>query len=74
MLHETEFIAPHTGTSPPVYLSGNLCVKTDLPAPLNNWPDTSKNLRVSAERGYGWGRLQLVACGIHGNPFTTHPR
>jgi hypothetical protein len=74
MLHETEFIAPHTYTGQPVYLTGNLYIKTDLPTPLDNWPEALKKLQVGAERGYGWGRLRLVSCDKQDEPFTTEPR
>jgi hypothetical protein len=74
MLHETEFIAPHTRTGQPVYLTGDLYIKTDLPMPLNNWPEALKKFQVGAERGYGWGRLQLVSCDKQDEPFTTQPR
>ena len=62
MLHETEFIAPYTRTGQPVYLTGDLFVKTDLPTPLDKWQDVLHKLQLGAERGYGWGRVQLVSC------------
>ncbi len=62
MLHETEFIAPYTRTGRPVYLTGDLYVQTGLPTPLAEWPEAFKRLQVGADRGYGWGRLQLVCC------------
>lgn len=60
-LHETEFIAPHTRTGQPVYLTGHLYVKPELPSPLNQWPEALRRLQVGAERSYGWGKLRLVS-------------
>ena len=74
MLHETEFIAPHTRTGQPVYLTGDLFVQTDLQHPLNQWRDALHKLQLGAERGYGWGRLRLVPCNKQGAPFTNEPR
>jgi hypothetical protein len=73
MLHETEFVAPCTRTGQPVFLSGNLYVKTELPTPLSNWQDALKKVQVGAERGYGWGRLRLVLCDPRGEPLTAEP-
>ena len=74
MLHETEFIAPYTRTGQPVYLTGDLFVNTDLPTPLDKWQDVLHKLQLGAERGYGWGRVQLVSCDKQGAPFTNEPR
>lgn len=74
MLHETEFIAPHTRAGQPVYLSGNLYTKIDLPTILNNWPEALKKFQVGAERGYGWGRVRLVSCDKQDEPFNSEPR
>lgn len=63
MLYETEFIAPHTRNGHPVYLSGSLYVKhvqTALPPVLENWPSALHKLQFGGERGYGWGRVQMV--------------
>jgi len=61
LLHETEFIAPHTRTGQQVYLSGSLYVKDDLPASLDQWQSVLNRLQFGGERGYGWGRVQLVS-------------
>lgn len=74
MLHETEFIAPYTRTGQPVYLAGQLYVKTDLSSPLDKWPEALAKLQVGGERGYGWGRLQFVSCDKQGEPFADEPR
>ena len=63
LLHETEFIAPHTRTDLPVYLKGSLYVKNGLPDKLHNWQNALNKLQFGGERGYGWGRVRLV-----GNP------
>jgi hypothetical protein len=60
LLHETEFIAPCTRDNRPVYLTGSLYVKPELPTPLDKWQDTLDKFQMGAERGYGWGRLRLV--------------
>lgn len=73
MLHETEFIAPHTRNGEPVYLTGTLYAKTDLPVPLNKWQKTLKKLQLGAERGYGWGRVQNMLCGREGAAFYDEP-
>jgi hypothetical protein len=63
LLHETEFIAPRTRTDQPVYLKGSLYVSTSLPDNrLQNWQSALNKLQFGGERGYGWGRVQLVAC------------
>ncbi len=71
---ETEFISPDTRTGQPVFLTGKLYSKIDLPAPLEDWQNALKKLQVGAERGYGWGRLRLNSCDKQGEPFTTEPR
>ncbi len=58
-LHETEFIAPHTRTDEPVFLVGDLWVKTTLPDDLADWERALGQIRLGGERGYGWGRVRL---------------
>lgn len=60
LLHETEFVAPHTRTGHPVYLTGTLYTKTHLPPPLDKWQAVLNKLQFGGERGYGWGRVRLV--------------
>lgn len=60
LLHETEFIAPHTRCGQPVYLTGSVYVKTQLPAPLQEWKQILDRLQFGGERGYGWGRVHLI--------------
>lgn len=62
MLHETEFIAPHTRTGQPVYLAGALFARTDLPPQVAGWQSALERLQFGADRGYGWGRVQLLRC------------
>lgn len=62
LLHETEFIAPHTRTNQPVYLTGSLYVQTNLPDNLQKWQNALNQLQFGGERGYGWGRVKVVSC------------
>jgi hypothetical protein len=73
MLHETEFISPHTRTGQSVFLVGNVYTKTDLPAPLENWPKALEKIQLGAERGYGWGRVRNVSCDRKGEWFNDEP-
>src|SRR5690606_2900884 len=62
LLHETEFIAPHTRTDQPVYLTG--CIYANnldsaWPESLQLWEEALNKLHFGGERGYGWGRVQL---------------
>jgi len=60
LLHETEFIAPRTRCDQPVYLTGNLYVRSDLPDDLLPWQEALPQLQFGADRNYGWGRVTLV--------------
>ncbi len=62
MLHEIEYLAPHTRNGRPVYLTGDVWVKTSLPDSLASWKDALNHLQFGGERGYGWGRVKLVSC------------
>ena len=62
LLHETEFIAPHTRDGCPVYLTGQVYAQTHLPAPLDKWQDVLDKLQFGGEQGYGWGRVRRVSC------------
>jgi len=68
LLHETEFIRPYARplsdetSAPQVYLVGDLYVRTELPAELQGWQDALTQLQVGGERGYGWGRIELIGC------------
>ncbi|NTW99406.1 MAG: hypothetical protein HGB35_05670 [Geobacteraceae bacterium] len=73
MLHETEFIAPHTRTDHTVYLVGNLYANTELPKPLDKWQDALEKLQLGAERGYGWGRVKKICCDKLEVPFSYEP-
>jgi len=73
MLHETEFISPHTRTEQQVYLVGDLYAKTELSDSLNKWQDTLDRLQLGAERGYGWGRVQKILCDSRGDRFDNEP-
>ena len=64
LLHETEYIAPRTRTDQPVYLTGTVYAQTSPPPPppLDRWLEVLDKLQFGGERGYGWGRVQLVGC------------
>jgi hypothetical protein len=62
LLHETEFIAPHTRCDQAVYLRGALYVRDDLRDDLRPWQEALPQLQFGADRSYGWGRVVLVQC------------
>lgn len=61
LLHETEFISPHTigQKSCPVYLSGYIFIHNacDLA-----WEQALENLQFGGDRCYGWGRVARHVC------------
>jgi hypothetical protein len=60
-LHETEFISPSTRDGKQVYLTGYIFARKDCQL---HWCDALQRLQIGGERGYGWGRLMLLAdCG-----------
>jgi hypothetical protein len=60
MLHEVEFLAPHTiDTGEPVYFVGYVFVSDSCTLP---WQAACQRLQVGGERGYGWGDLALIRC------------
>jgi hypothetical protein len=60
-LHEVECLIPHTrdrdGNSEPVYLTGYIfqAENSDL-----NWQRALTRIQIGGERGYGWGRVEVV--------------
>lgn len=57
-LHEVEFISPHTmDDGQTVYLLGYI-FERDGCSP--NWRSAIRSLQLGGERGYGWGRVELV--------------
>lgn len=72
LLHETEFIAPRTRQGDPVYLTGCLYVQTELPAALHKWHEALAKLQFGGERGYGWGRVEVMddlqGVAVNGEP------
>lgn len=77
LLHETEFIAPRTRTDQPVYLTGSLYTKADLTDErVESWPNVLNKLQFGGERGYGWGRVQLVGDPdqLDGKPIAGEPQ
>lgn len=64
-LHETEFIAPYTRSGLSVFLVGYIFEHNLLPVQqnlLSNWRGVLDKLQFGGERGYGWGRVQIVHC------------
>lgn len=58
MLHEVEFISPHTlDTGEVVFLKGYVFEKEGC---ILDWRSAFKRLQVGGERGYGWGDVELV--------------
>lgn len=58
MLHEVEFISPHTlDTGQPVFLKGYIFVKEGCNLA---WQSVLHRLQLGGERGYGWGNVALV--------------
>ncbi len=68
MLYDVEFIAPYTREGRPVYLVGDLWVRTNAPQAINmngssiplDWRTALQHLQIGGERTYGWGRLRLM--------------
>jgi len=58
-LHEIEFLSPHTlDTADPVYLVGYVFAHKDCSL---RWRDALTRLQFGGERGYGWGKTELVS-------------
>jgi len=58
MLHEVEFISPHTlDTGAAVFLKGYVFEKKGCTL---NWQSALKRLQLGGERGYGWGAVKRV--------------
>jgi len=58
MLHEVEFISPHTlDTCEAVFLKGYVFEKGGCAL---NWQSALKRMQMGGERGYGWGDVELV--------------
>jgi hypothetical protein len=56
-LHEVEFISPYTlDVGKQVYLVGYIFARDDAP----DWQSALRRLQLGGERGYGWGRVELV--------------
>jgi hypothetical protein len=56
-LHEVECIVPHTlDNGVPVYLAGYVFAQDGAP----DWKSALKRLQLGGERGYGWGRVEVV--------------
>jgi len=56
-LHETEYISPKTREGKQVYLMGYIIEKDCCNL---YWRNTFNRLRLGGERGYGWGRIELI--------------
>ncbi|GBE53855.1 hypothetical protein BMS3Bbin15_00001 [archaeon BMS3Bbin15] len=56
-LHETEYISPKTREGNQVYLIGYIIEKDGCNL---NWIDALNRLQLGGERGYGWGKVNLI--------------
>ncbi len=56
-LHETEYISPKTRNGNQVYLIGYIIEKDGCNL---NWIEALNRLQLGGERGYGWGRVELI--------------
>ena len=66
-LHEVEFLSPRTlDTGEPVHLVGYLFERAGEELP---WKSACRRLRLGGERGYGWGRVELVHTDDHPGTF-----
>jgi len=62
MLHEVEFLVPHTiDTGEPVFFVGYIFASDSCTLP---WQAACQRLQVGGERGYGWGDLALMSCQL----------
>ncbi len=65
MLHEVEFLVPHTkDTIEPVFLVGYIFASDKCILP---WQAACQYLQIGGERSYGWGDLELMSCQPAGN-------
>ena len=62
MLHEVEFISPHTlDEGKPVFLVGYIFEKEGVETDFRNaWRSALHKLQFGGERGYGWGDVSLA--------------
>lgn len=62
-LHETEMIVPQRSAAAPTYLMGYFFEHTNddrsLAKPALPWRDSLARLQLGAERGYGWGWIDV---------------
>jgi hypothetical protein len=56
-LHEVECLTPHTRDGERVYLTGYIFQAEDSDL---DWQRALRRLQVGGERGYGWGRVEVV--------------
>jgi hypothetical protein len=56
-LHETEYIAPRTRDGKALCLIGYIIEKEGCEL---NWREALKRIQIGGERGYGWGRIELI--------------
>lgn len=57
MLHETEYISTKTRDGEQVYLVGYVIEKEGCELA---WEEALKKVQIGGERGYGWGRVELI--------------
>lgn len=60
MLHEVEFLSPHTiDSGEPVFLVGYVFEADSCSL---RWKEACQRLQIGGERGYGWGDIALISC------------
>jgi len=57
MLHETEYLSTKTRDGKQVYLVGYIIEKEGCNL---KWREALKRIQIGGERGYGWGRVELI--------------
>lgn len=65
MLHEVEFLSPHTlDRGEPVFLIGYVFAHHSCTL---KWQEACNHMQLGGERGYGWGQLELITSQPCGN-------
>lgn len=63
-LHETEYIASTARDGRPVYLMGDLWLRTPPHEDLAHWKEALGRVQFGGERTYGWGRVHLLPASL----------
>jgi len=70
-LHEIEFISPYSRSGAQVYLVGSLWIQDGWDE--YNWQLALSQLQLGGERGYGWGRVDLVGINAQSHASIGNP-